>query len=102
MKKVLQMIQDGTFNKEWITEYQKNGQESFAKFMKETENHQIEKVGKQKRHLVGDSIEGWADAVKALMQAYFFGERLPRFDFSDYWPAILIAIGISLLLKAKS
>ena len=26
----------------------------------------------------------------------------PRFDFSDYWPAILIAIGISLLLKAKS
>jgi phage shock protein PspC (stress-responsive transcriptional regulator) len=26
----------------------------------------------------------------------------PRFDFNDYWPAILIAIGISLLLKAKS
>jgi phage shock protein PspC (stress-responsive transcriptional regulator) len=26
----------------------------------------------------------------------------PRFDFSDYWPAILIAIGISLLLKARN
>ncbi|MBT8380394.1 MAG: PspC domain-containing protein [Ignavibacteria bacterium] len=26
----------------------------------------------------------------------------PRFDFSDYWPAILIAIGVSLLLKAKN
>ncbi len=26
----------------------------------------------------------------------------PRFDFVDYWPAILIAIGISLLLKAKN
>ena len=26
----------------------------------------------------------------------------PRFDFADYWPAILIAIGISILLKTKS
>lgn len=26
----------------------------------------------------------------------------PRFDFADYWPAILIAIGISILIKAKS
>ena len=26
----------------------------------------------------------------------------PRFDFTDYWPAILIAIGVSLLLKARN
>jgi phage shock protein PspC (stress-responsive transcriptional regulator) len=26
----------------------------------------------------------------------------PRFDFGDYWPVILIAIGISLLLKVKN
>jgi len=26
----------------------------------------------------------------------------PRFDFGDYWPLILIAIGIGLLIKAKS
>ena len=58
MKKVLKMIQDGTFNKEWITEYQKNGQESFAKFMKETENHQIEKVGKQMRKMM------WPDSTE--------------------------------------
>lgn len=33
--------------------------------------------------MIGDSIEGWADAVKALMKAYFFGESDPVFDFSD-------------------
>lgn len=36
-----------------------------------------------KRFLVGDSVEGWADAVKALMQSYFFGKPQIRFDFSD-------------------
>jgi ribonucleoside-triphosphate reductase (thioredoxin) len=34
------------------------------------------------RFLVGDSIEGWADAVKILLKAYFNGKSLPRFDFS--------------------
>ena len=38
-------------------------------------------------------------AIGGLLLADNF---FPRFDFSDYWPAILIAIGISLLLKAKS
>lgn len=35
------------------------------------------------RWLVGDSIEGWADAVRVLFKAYFTGQRNPRFDFSD-------------------
>jgi ribonucleoside-diphosphate reductase alpha chain len=38
---------------------------------------------RKKRHLVGDSIEGWADAVKVLVKAYFFGESTPEFDYSD-------------------
>ncbi len=58
MKKVLTMIQDGTFNNEWISEYQKNGQESFAKYMKETEGHQIEKVGKEMRKMM------WPDSTE--------------------------------------
>jgi ribonucleoside-diphosphate reductase alpha chain len=41
---------------------------------------------KTKKFLVGDSIEGWADAVKALMKAYLNGGVLPRFDFSDIRP----------------
>lgn len=36
-----------------------------------------------KRFLISDSIEGWADAVKVLMQSYFFGKSQIRFDFSD-------------------
>jgi len=35
------------------------------------------------RYLVGDSIEGWADAVKALVMSYFRGTSKLRFDFSD-------------------
>lgn len=38
------------------------------------------------RFLVGDSIEGWADAVKILLKAYFSGKSLPRFDFSAIRP----------------
>jgi ribonucleoside-diphosphate reductase alpha chain len=40
------------------------------------QNHHIEKLPeirkptKTRRYLVGDSIEGWADAVKVLMKAY--------------------------------
>jgi len=42
------------------------------------------KPTKERRFLVADSIEGWADAVGALISAYM-GERkaLPRFDYSD-------------------
>lgn len=38
------------------------------------------------RFLVGDSIEGWADAVKVLLKSYFQGKSLPRFDFSSIRP----------------
>ena len=39
------------------------------------------------RYLIGDSIEGWADAVKVLMKSYLNGgaERY-AFDFSDIRP----------------
>lgn len=45
---------------------------------------EISKPTKERKFLVSDSIEGWADAVKALMKSYF-GEtnNKPRFDFSD-------------------
>lgn len=43
----------------------------------------IIKPTKIRRYVVSDSIEGWADAVKALMKAYLKGGSEPRFDFSD-------------------
>ena len=50
---------------------------------------------KTRKYLVADSIIGWADAVKELIKAYFFGERMPIFDFSDIRPkgALLITSG---------
>tara|TARA_A200000159_G_scaffold164928_1_gene197517 strand:- start:3821 stop:5683 length:1863 start_codon:yes stop_codon:yes gene_type:complete len=39
-----------------------------------------------RRYLVADSIEGWADAVKALVSSYFRGSSKLRFDFSDIRP----------------
>ena len=39
-----------------------------------------------RRFLIADSIEGWADAVKALIKSYFQGGSKLRFDFSDIRP----------------
>ena len=66
------------------------------------QNHHIEKLPevripkKSRRFLVGDSIEGWADAVKVLMKAYFgISTTKPVFDFRDIRPkgAELITVG---------
>ena len=38
---------------------------------------------KERRFLIGDSIEGWADAIKAVMKSYFTGGSSIRFDYSD-------------------
>lgn len=43
----------------------------------------VKKPIKTKRFVIGDSIEGWADSVKALVSAYFIGKPLPIFDYSD-------------------
>jgi len=45
---------------------------------------EINKPVKEQKFLVGDSIEGWADAVKHLVGSYLgFRSTKPRFDFSD-------------------
>jgi ribonucleoside-triphosphate reductase len=41
-----------------------------------------------RRFLIADSIEGWADAIKALMNSYFKGGSKLRFDFSDIRPKV--------------
>jgi len=56
------------------------------------QKHHVEKLPeivkpsptKTRRYLIGDSIEGWADAIKVLLKSYF-GENssTPVFDYSD-------------------
>jgi ribonucleoside-triphosphate reductase (thioredoxin) len=47
----------------------------------------IKKGQKRRKFLVGDSLEGWADAVKVLLKSYFgIHESKPDFDFSDIRP----------------
>lgn len=41
---------------------------------------------KTRRYLIADSIEGWADAVKALTKSYYTGGSRLKFDFSDIRP----------------
>lgn len=58
------------------------------------QKHHVEKLPeiqkpnlkRSRRFLIADSIEGWADAVKALMRSYFYGGSKIRFDFSDIRP----------------
>ena len=52
MKEVLEMIKDGTFNEEWVSDYKKNGKNAFDRYMKKLESHQIEQVGKKMRHMM--------------------------------------------------
>lgn len=49
----------------------------------------------KRRFLVSDCIEGWGDAVKVLMEAYFHGKSEPSFDYRDIRPkgAALITSG---------
>tara|TARA_A100001015_G_scaffold310187_1_gene411086 strand:- start:3022 stop:4884 length:1863 start_codon:yes stop_codon:yes gene_type:complete len=67
------------------------------------QKHHVEKLpeiqrpnmNRTRRFLVNDSIEGWADAVKALVRSYFNGGSKLRFDYSDIRPkgAALITSG---------
>ena len=58
------------------------------------QSHHVEKLPeiqrpaskRSRRFLISDSIEGWADAVKALLRSYFHGGSKIRFDFSDIRP----------------
>jgi len=58
------------------------------------QKHHVEKLPeiqkpaskRTRRFLINDSIEGWADAVKALVQSYFKGGSKLRFDYSDIRP----------------
>jgi ribonucleoside-diphosphate reductase alpha chain len=38
---------------------------------------------RNRRYKIGDSIEGWADAVKVLVESYFYNRSAITFDFSD-------------------
>ena len=58
MKKVLKQITDGTFNEEWISDYKKNGQNAFDRYMKKLDSHQIEQVGKSMRKMM------WPDSTE--------------------------------------
>lgn len=39
-----------------------------------------------RRYIVGDSIEGWADAVRVLVESWFYGKRNVEFDYSEIRP----------------
>ena len=53
------------------------------------QNHHIDNLPeiiiptREKRYLINDSIEGWADAVHVLIKAYLKGGSRPKFDFRD-------------------
>jgi ribonucleoside-diphosphate reductase alpha chain len=68
------------------------------------QKHHVEKLpeiqkpnpNRTRRYLIGDSIEGWADAIKVLMKSYFgVNSSTPEFDFSDIRPkgALLVTSG---------
>ncbi len=72
------------------TEEQKASAESTA-----NEQHQILEEQRGRRRNV-------AGVILIIIGVLFLADNfIPRFDFGDYWPLILIAIGFGLLLKSK-
>jgi len=57
MKEVLHEIRSGQFADEWVSAYKKEGRYSFDRYVKEIENHQMEKVGKELRKMMWPSFE---------------------------------------------
>ena len=68
------------------------------------QKHHVEKLpeikkpnpNRTRRYLIGDSIEGWADAIKVLLESYFgHKSSTPVFDFSDirHKGALLVTSG---------
>ena len=58
MKRVLDMIQDGTFNKEWTAAYERDGADAFERPMRELDSHEIEQVGRRMRRMM------WPDSTE--------------------------------------
>ncbi len=57
---------------------------------------EIRKPLKKKRFLIGDNIEGWADAVRMLFKSYYgYTSYMPDFDYRDIRPkgAPLMTVG---------
>jgi len=52
MQEILKEIQSGQFAEEWVSVYKKEGKNSFARYMKDLENHQVEKIGKDMRKMM--------------------------------------------------
>lgn len=47
----------------------------------------INKPIKEKKYVISDSLEGWADAIKVLMKAYLgLSQYKPKFNYSDIRP----------------
>jgi ketol-acid reductoisomerase len=59
MINVLKDIQSGEFAKEWVEIYKKQGKYSFAGYMKEIEEHHIEKIGKGIRKMMWPNEYGF-------------------------------------------
>jgi ribonucleoside-diphosphate reductase alpha chain len=66
------------------------------------QKHHVEKLPeilgpkkKTRRYLIGDSIEGWADAIKVLVESYYYNKSDPIYDFRDIRPkgALLVTSG---------
>ena len=69
------------------------------------QNHHVNKLphitkpfeGRTRRFVIGDSIEGWSDAIKVLIKSYLGSKRSSKikFDYSDIRPkgALLVTSG---------
>jgi ketol-acid reductoisomerase len=52
MRQLLRDVQSGKFEREWVEQYEKFGKEAFERYMRELQEHQIEKTGRKLRSMI--------------------------------------------------
>ncbi len=58
MRKVLSDVKSGTFAREWLAAYEKEGPNAFAKYLSDLERHPIEDVGRRLRRMIWPDTTG--------------------------------------------
>lgn len=76
MQKILGEITDGSFAREWVSEYQA-GLPQYRKYVEQGQTHQIEQVGRQLRSMMS-WLPGNAEAEGPSQQAATTGQEVAR------------------------
>lgn len=81
-----------------LPDFNTSSDESYKKDNEEKPGNPFKNESEQTK----DNKSLWGGLILITMGSLFLLDNyIPRFNFSDYWPLILIGVGVGLLINAK-